>query len=346
MAEQAWPSLSQPPSACLTCPHCCNLGQGLKGAEPHWCTARRFFRDNLIRAINKQKRKSSLCSSRRKGRGSSTCNLVIPPALPPAPAASLWGSLGDGARRPKGGAGVVSGPGPRQAPGPHSALTLLWPLWPFGCLKVPNCFLPRGLCTAVPSPALFLCSSHGCSVSRCRPQVQRHLLRGALSDCPPGLTLPGAPSFAFPFSECIPVGSPGARGLACTSASLPALSAGRRGLCRRLHCRVPALASPLTQSSCVSILLAELGGVQGALVVGTGIRMGWVPSSWESPLRTWEPLNAPLFPHWGPAVQRGGCTCPNARGKLVAELGLDPRALWGSSFARTSSPHQLCRGGF
>lgn len=34
-----------------------------------------------------------------------------------------------------------------------SALTLLWPLWPFGCLKVPNCFLPRGLCTAVPGPA-------------------------------------------------------------------------------------------------------------------------------------------------------------------------------------------------
>lgn len=39
-----------------------------------------------------------------------------------------------------------------------------------------------------------------------------------------------------------------------------------------------------------------------------------------------------LFHYWGSEVQRGERTCPNSRGKFVAELGLNPRALWDSQF--------------
>lgn len=50
----------------------------------------------------------------------------------------------------------------------------------------------------------------------------------------------------------------------------------------------------------------------------------------------------PLFHHWGSEVQRGECTCPSPCGKFVAELGVDPRALWGTQFHRNLISDASC----
>lgn len=113
---------------------------------------------------------------------------------------------------------------------------------------------------------------------------------------------------------------------------------GEGAPCHRLHCCVPAPAWSLTEEVLCQYLLIELGRVQGAVVVGTGIRKWW---GFLSPGRTSENLGTikcPPCSTTGDRRSREGNALVQAHvASLWQSWDLTPEPFGVHSFTGTSS---------